>query len=493
MSAIRLGELLEGTGIAVEARAADVEVRGIALDTRELHPGDLFLALRGASDHGYRHAARAIAAGAVAILAEAPLPGDATLPGAVPVLVAPALRRHAGALAARLYAGSHPAPILVGVTGTNGKTSTVQFIAAGAALLGRRPATQGTLGAGPLGKLAPGARTTPDVCATHRFLAAMGAAGCDLVAMEVSSHALDQGRVDGLHFAVAVYTQLTRDHLDYHGSMQAYFEAKSRLFAWPGLAHAVINLDCPWGRELVQRTQARVLAYSARGDATAGLAAEAVELGHDGISFTLRLGAERRRVRSTLLGRFNVDNLLAACGALVALGAGIDELATVLPQLQPVPGRMNRLGGGAQPLVVVDYAHTPDAIEKALASLREHAPRRLAIVFGCGGERDRGKRPQMAAAAEAGADLVWLTDDNPRGEDGDAIVADALAGFLRPDAVQVERDRRRAIERAIAAAGAGDIVLIAGKGHEPYQEIAGKVLPFDDREVAAACLQRRAA
>ncbi|MBV6414414.1 MAG: UDP-N-acetylmuramoyl-L-alanyl-D-glutamate--2,6-diaminopimelate ligase [Xanthomonadales bacterium] len=490
MSETTLADLLALVGLPADVGAAAIPVRGVALDTRELRPGDVFLALRGAQDHGYRHAGSAVACGAVAVLAEAPLPGELALP--VPVYVAPDLRSRLARFAMRVYR-SADAPPVIAVTGTNGKTSSVQFIAAGAALLGRRPATQGTLGAGPLGQLAPGTRTTPDVCANHRFLADMRAAGCDLVAMEVSSHALVQGRVDGLRFDVAVYTQLSRDHLDYHGDMQAYFEAKARLFAWPGLRHAVINLDCPRGRELARRSTAPVTGYSARGESAAALAAEDVELGHAGIGFTLRLHGERRPLRSPLLGRFNVDNLLAACGALSALGADIDALARILPQLQPVPGRMNRLGGGKQPLVVVDYAHTPDAIEKALASLREHAPRRLAIVFGCGGERDRGKRPLMAAAAQAGADEVWLTDDNPRGEDGDAIVAETRAGFARPQAVRIERDRRRAIAGATAPAAAGDIVLIAGKGHEAYQEIAGRKLPFDDREVAAAVLAGRAA
>lgn len=310
MSAIRLGELLEVIGVPVGERNAALPVGGVALDTRELRPGDVFLALRGASDHGYWHATRAIAAGAVAILAEAPLPSEATQPNAVPLWVLPELRRHAPRLAALVAGTDRVQPTLVGVTGTNGKTSSVQFVAAAAALLGHRPATQGTLGSGPLGQLASARRTTPDVCATHRFIGAMRDAGCDLVAMEVSSHALDQGRVEGLRFEVAVYTQLSRDHLDYHPDMQAYFEAKARLFAWPGLKHAVINFDCPWGRQLTRRTRARVLGYSAQGAADALLAAEDTVLDHEGSGFTLRIGTERRRVRSQLLGRFNIDNLL---------------------------------------------------------------------------------------------------------------------------------------------------------------------------------------
>jgi UDP-N-acetylmuramoyl-L-alanyl-D-glutamate--2,6-diaminopimelate ligase len=403
------------------------------------------------------------------------------------------LRQHAAALAAAVHGAPSLVLDVIGVTGTNGKTSTVQFIAQAAAAVGRRTATQGTLGAGPLGQLQLGSRTTPDACTTQRFLGEMRDAGIDLVAMEVSSHALHQGRVDAVRFEVAVFTQLTRDHLDYHGDMQAYFEAKARLFQWPGLRAAVINIDCPWGRQLLQQTRALTISYSASGNVAATLAAEEIELDQAGLRFILRVGDQRRAVATRLLGRFNIDNLLAACGALHALGIPLERIAGTLPQLEPVPGRMNRLGGAAEPLVVVDYAHTPDAIGKALAALREHAPRQLSIVFGCGGERDRGKRPQMAAAAEAGADRVIVTDDNPRDENGDAIVAEICAGFAAPQAVIVERDRARAIGLAVGTAGPGDIVLIAGKGHEPYQEIGGRQLPFDDREVAQQCLLRRAA
>lgn len=496
-SVLMLDDLLHQFGLddaAALARAdTHLPVPGLALDTRELRPGDVFLALRGGSDHGLRHAGAAVAAGAAAILAEMPLPADAAVDFQVPLVPVVGLRAHAGLLADRVYGSPSHALDIVGVTGTNGKTSIVQFIAQAAGCLGRRPATQGTLGAGPMGALRAGQRTTPDVCSSQRFLAEMRAMGCDLVAMEVSSHALEQGRVDSVRFDVAVFTQLSRDHLDYHGSMHAYFEAKASLFQWPGLRAAVINRDCPWGQKLLARTHAQVIAYSASGAADALLAAEDVVLDHAGLRFTLRLGQQRRAVTTGLIGRFNVDNVLAACGALHALGVDLTQLATVAAQLQPVPGRMNCLGGASQPLVVVDYAHTPDAIAKALAALREHAPRQLSIVFGCGGERDRGKRPQMAAAAEAGADHVYVTDDNPRGEDGDAIVAEIVSGFVAPQSVVVARDRARAIEMAVASASAGDIVLIAGKGHEQYQEIGGRKLPFDDRLVAERSLHRRAA
>lgn len=474
---------------------ASLAVAGLAMDTRELRAGEVFVALAGAKSHGIAHAESAIARGAVAILAEAPLPATAVLPSAPPVLVLDGLRRRLGGWADRVHGAASAALDVVGVTGTNGKTSTVQFIAQAASALGRRAATQGTLGSGPVGALQASERTTPDVCVTHRFLRTMREGGIDLVAMEVSSHALDQGRVDGVRFRVAAYTHLTRDHLDYHGSMEAYFAAKARLFAWPKLQAAVIHLDCPYGERLrsLLGTGVELWGTSAKAHPEARLSAEAIGLDHRGLHFVLVEGAQRHALATGLYGRFNVDNLLTAAGVLRALGHPLPEVARALQQVAPVPGRMNRLGGDPDPVIVVDYAHTPDAIAKALAALREHGPRRLSIVFGCGGERDRGKRPLMAAAAEAGADAVYLTDDNPRGEDGDAIVADTLAGFTAPGRVQVERDRRRAIARAIAEATAGDIVLIAGKGHEPYQEIAGRKLPFDDRKVAAECLARRAA
>ncbi len=489
---ITLGTLL---GPDCPPAHAGLEVSGLSMDTRELRAGEVFVALTGRQSHGIAHAEAAVARGARAIVAEAPLPEGATVGSAVPVLVLEQVRSRLGSWADRVHGAPSSELDVIGVTGTNGKTSTVQFIAQAASALGRRAATQGTLGSGPVGALEAAERTTPDVCVTHRFLRAMREGGRDLVAMEVSSHALDQGRVDGVRFRVAAFTHLTRDHLDYHGSMEAYFQAKARLFAWPGLQAAVIHLDCPYGERLrsLLGTGVELWGTSAKAHPEARLSAEDIGLDHRGLRFALVEDGERHTLATALYGRFNVDNLLSAAGVLRALGHPVRDIAAALATLDPVPGRMNRLGGDPDPVVVVDYAHTPDAIAKALAALREHGPRRLSIVFGCGGERDRGKRPLMAAAAEAGADAIYLTDDNPRGEDGDAIVADTLAGFTAPQRVVVERDRRRAIARAIADATAGDIVLIAGKGHEPCQEIAGRKLPFDDRQVAAECLARRAA
>ncbi|MFN3966017.1 MAG: Mur ligase family protein, partial [Silanimonas lenta] len=359
--------------------------------------------------------------------------------------------------------------------------------------LGVPAGTIGTLGAGRVGRIVEGERTTPDVLSVHALLGRLRADGAQAVAMEVSSHALDQGRVDGVRFEVAVFTNLTRDHLDYHGTMEAYGEAKARLFAMPGLKAAVFNLDDAFGARLAARGGVpEVWTVSAAGQASARLRLEDLVLDGDGLRFVLMEGSQRASVRSPLLGRFNADNLLAVAAALRALGFAFEAVAGVLGGLSPVHGRMTRLGGGAKPLVVVDYAHTPDALAQALASLRGHARGALVCVFGCGGERDRGKRPEMAAVAEAGADRVIVTDDNPRGEDGEAIVADILAGFRRPGEHRVLRDRRAAIRAAVRGAAAGDIVLVAGKGHEPYQEVAGQRLPFDDVAEARAALETRA-
>lgn len=499
-----------------------VLVSGLALDSREVRPGDLFIALRGSAGHGLQYVEQARKRGAVAVVAEFETPdqaraakpalafGDSTPNLDLPLILAPVVRPLIGAMAQRLYGRS--ALRVVGVTGTNGKTSTVQFIAQAADRLGLRAATQGTLGAGAVGALLAGERTTPDVCATHRFLAEVAAQHIGLTAMEVSSHALDQGRVDGVPFEVAVFTQLTRDHLDYHGTMEAYFEAKARLFGWPDLRAAVINIDCPYGRQLLPRlaSSVRAITYSASGNA-AHLSARSVRLDTRGIAFELQASdrgmpradsgdiAHREgdatsvyAVQTRLLGKFNVDNLLAAAGTLLALGFDLADIVQALAELQPVPGRMNRIAAPNAPTVVVDYAHTPDAIRVAIDALRAHQPEALSIVFGCGGERDRGKRPLMAQAAAA-ANRLYITDDNPRNESGDAIVADIVSGLPTHATATIERDRARAIRRAIADAAANDMVLIAGKGHEPYQEIAGRKLPFDDAVVAREALAERAA
>ncbi|MFN7183913.1 MAG: UDP-N-acetylmuramoyl-L-alanyl-D-glutamate--2,6-diaminopimelate ligase [Thermomonas haemolytica] len=483
-----LGELLP----ELEGLSAELAITGLVQDSREVRPGDAFVAIGGFGAHGLHFADAAKAAGAAAVLYEPPAPDDLPAPAdAIPV---PGLRARMGALADTFHGHPSAAMATVGVTGTNGKTSTVQLLAQAWTLRGQKAGTLGTLGAGIWPKAVPTGFTTPLVLRLHALLAELRDEGASAVAMEVSSHALDQGRVDGVHFDVAVFTNLTRDHLDYHGDMARYGAAKARLFDWPGLRAAAVNLDDAFGRELFAAVQGKVraLGFSSRGAAGASVRAEELVLDAGGIGFLLHAGGQAHPVRSPLLGRFNVDNLLGVATTLFALDMAPALIAETLSQLLPVDGRMNRLGGApGQPLVVVDYAHTPDALEQALASLRAHAAGRLVCVFGCGGERDTGKRPQMAAIAERLADVVIVTDDNPRGEDGDAIVADILAGFLAPQAVVVQRDRATAIASAIAEAAPGDVVLVAGKGHEPYQEIAGVKHPFEDAAVARECLRRR--
>ncbi|WP_058358887.1 UDP-N-acetylmuramoyl-L-alanyl-D-glutamate--2,6-diaminopimelate ligase [Xanthomonas translucens] len=476
------------------ALARDVQVSGLVMDSRAVHAGDAFVAIAGFGAHGLGFVAQARANGAAAILFEPPAPAE--LPAPVDAIAVPGLRARMGAMADQFHGHPSQTMAMVGVTGTNGKTSTVQLLAQAWQCLGTRSGSIGTLGVGLYGAVVPTGFTTPLVLQTHALLAQLRDAGAQAVAMEVSSHALDQGRVDAVHFDVAVFTNLTRDHLDYHGDMAGYGAAKARLFATPGLKAAVVNLDDAFGGDLLATLDPalRRIGISSRGQAGATLRGEALRLDARGIGFDLLIDGACHPVQSPLLGRFNVDNLLAVAGVLHALDVAPARIAATLSQLQPIRGRMNRLGGrDAQPLLVIDYAHTPDALEQALDSLRGHAHGRLLCVFGCGGERDTGKRPQMAAIAQRLADAVIVTDDNPRGEDGDRIVADILAGFTDLQAVRVQRDRAQAIALAVAEAGPDDIVLIAGKGHEPYQEIAGIQHPFDDTEVAAQALQARTA
>ncbi len=490
--AMLLSELLP----ELEGLSHDLAITGLVQDSREIRTGDAFVAIGGFGTHGLAFIDTARAAGAAAILFEPPAPDDLPAPAdAIPVVN---LRARMGAMADAFHDQPSATMTTVGVTGTNGKTSTVQLLAQAWTLRGERCGTVGTLGAGIYPNIVPTGFTTPLVLRLHELLAELRDEGASTVAMEVSSHALDQGRVDGVHFDVAVFTNLTRDHLDYHGDMASYGKAKARLFDWPGLRAAAVNLDDAYGRELFAAVSSRlrVVGFSSRGANAASVRAEDLQLDARGIRFMLHAGGQAHLVRSSLLGRFNVDNLLAVAATLFALGMAPAMLAEILTQLHPVDGRMNRLGGEVSddgvglPLVVIDYAHTPDALEQALASLRGHTAGKLICVFGCGGERDTGKRPQMAAIAERAADVVIVTDDNPRNEDGDAIVADIIKGLADASRVIVQRDRAKAIADAIGMAGASDVVLIAGKGHEPYQEIAGVRHPFEDTMIARAQLRR---
>ena len=472
---------------------SNLEITGLVMDSRDIRPGDAFVAIAGFGAHGLGFVDQARERGAAIILFEPPAPDD--LPAPADAIAVPGLRARMGEMANQFHGAPSKAMTMVGVTGTSGKTSTVQLIAQAFEKIGVRTGTIGTLGVGLYGQEVATGFTTPLVLPMHKMLAELRDAGAKAVAMEVSSHALDQGRVDAVHYDIAVFTNLTRDHLDYHGDMESYGAAKAKLFSRPGLRAAVINRDDAFGRRLLDglRSPVRGIGISASGDVAADIAATGVTLDARGIGFDLRIGERTRYVQSPLLGRFNIDNVLTVAGVLLAEGRGFGEIVDVLESLQPVAGRMNRLGGdGVLPLVVIDYSHKPDPLEQALQSLRAHLKGQLTCVFGCGGDRDRGKRPQMAAIAEKLSERVIVTDDNPRTEDGDAIVADIVAGFAKPDAAIVLRDRRAAITRAINEASAADIVLVAGKGHETYQEVAGVKHDFDDMAVARELLEARA-
>ena len=478
----------------VRGIAPGLVIGGLTMDSRHVRPGDAFVAIAGFGAHGLTFVEQARAHGAAAILFDPDASGDLPLPA--DAIAVPDLRARLGALADAFHDGVTARIPVVGVTGTNGKTTTVQLLVQAWELLGVRAGSSGTLGAGLHGDLQPTGFTTPLVLHLHALLAGMIDAGAQGIAMEVSSHALDQGRADGVHFDIAAFTNLTRDHLDYHGDMASYGAAKARLFAWPGLRAAVINVDDAFGSQLRDALSSaahpRVIAVSARGDASALIRAADVQLDTSGLTFELTIDASTVRVHSRLLGRFNIDNLLVVAGVLHAQGHGAARIANTLAQLQPIHGRMNRLGGDAAPLVVIDYAHTPDALEQALSTLRAHTDARVLCVFGCGGERDVGKRPLMGAIAERLSDVAIVTDDNPRSEDGNVIAAQVVAGFSNPASAIVMRDRKAAIEQAIAMARPRDIVLVAGKGHEADQDIDGVKHPFDDTQVARAALASQA-
>lgn len=466
-----------------------VLIRELTLDSRKVRPGDLFLAVPGLQQDGRAHIADAIARGAAAVAYEADGAADISAEGAVLVPV----RQLAGqlsAIAGRFYGEPSRSLHLAGVTGTNGKTSVSYLIAQALDRLGERCGIIGTLGTGFHGELELGRHTTPDAIGVQANLANLRNQGARAVAMEVSSHGLAQGRVAALQFNVAVFTNLSRDHLDYHGSMDAYGAVKATLFRSQGLSCRVINLDDTFGRTLAAAdAESRLITYSLE-DASAYLYCPEAHLGDDGIQARLITPQGERSLRSPLLGRFNVSNVLAAIGALLGMDYPLDEILSVLPDLHGPAGRMQRLGGGDRPLVVVDYAHTPDALEKVLEALRPHTRGKLLCLFGCGGDRDRGKRPLMAAAAERLADQVVVTDDNPRNEDPAQIRDEIAKGFNAPEQVRFIAGRGQAIASCIAASHADDVLLLAGKGHEDYQEIMGERQPFSDLHQASSALDQ---
>ena len=468
--------------------ALRMDARGMRCDSRQVRPGDVFAAFPGGSSDGRRYIAQAIANGASAVVWEADgFSWDADW--RVANVAVRGLREKLGALAAQVYGDPSAQMWVSGVTGTNGKTSCTHWIASALGRLGRPTAVIGTLGAGFPGDLSSGERTTPDAASLQEQLATLRARGASGVSMEVSSHGLDQGRVNGVRFAAALFTNLSRDHLDYHGSMDAYGAAKARLFAWPDLRYAVVNIDDAFGAQLertIDRERVKVLSYGlGKGD----IAGHDLDLSSRGMRLEIRTRWGNAVVRSQLLGGFNAANLLGVFGVLLTAGVTPHDAGDALSEVEPVAGRLQLLRVPGQPLVVVDYAHTPDALEKVLETLRPLLPAggRLLCVFGCGGDRDAGKRPLMGEVATRLSDLAVITSDNPRSEAPLAIIEDIVAGAHA--SYHVEADRALAIQHALAQAGADDIVLIAGKGHETYQEIDGQRLPFSDIDAARAAMR----
>lgn len=485
-SAVSLGWLLEGIA---EIAASDVQINDLAVDSRNLQPGSLFFALRGTRGHGLDFATEAIQRGARAILWEtadgriAPPSSDTLF-----VMQIPHLSERVGRIADRFFDWPSAQIRIAGITGTNGKTTCAFLLAECLDILGGNAMYLGTIGSGRVDALLPATHTTPDAVSVHRELAQMRAQGARYLAMEVSSHALHQNRVAGVRFESAAFTNLTRDHLDYHETMQAYGEAKASLFRREDVRHFVINVGDDFGRELARQFAGRADVTAVWiGDGESGwlaqntLFATAVRSDARGLSIDFNGTLGQGTARAPLIGRFNAENVLVVLALLNSFGISMGDALRALERCQAPPGRMQTVSGGdGKPLAVIDYAHTPDALAKVLSAAREHCRGLLWCVFGCGGDRDAGKRPLMGAIADELADRVILTDDNPRSEAPSAITGEIAAAIRRRD-VRVINDRREAIRVALSEAQAQDLVLIAGKGHEDYQIYGDRRVPFSDR------------
>lgn len=462
----------------------NVTISGISLDSRTVEPGDLYIALKGARVNGLDFVDQAIARGAVAIAWES---GESDLPASVTSIFVEDLRHRTGGIASRFFGEPSASLDVVGVTGTNGKTSVAHFTSQLLTQAGQQCGFIGTLGYGYGDQLQASGYTTPDALAVHRVLAQFKADHAKAVSMEVSSHALDQGRVNCVVFNTGVFTNLTRDHIDYHGSMEAYAESKRELFSWPGMKNAVINADDPFGVELIEEINRKIdcVAYSVNGPIAGveNLLAKKLEVIPEGLRFEVEGFGQTAVVESGLMGIFNAQNLLATLGVLMLRGLDLKTACAALSTVKPVPGRMQRVDEDVDYSVIVDYAHTPDALQKALLAARAHTRKQLVCVFGCGGDRDIAKRAMMGEIAEKYADRLILTNDNPRGEDPEAIIRQIQSGMQHPDDAMVIQDRREAIAASLASAGAGDCLLIAGKGHESKQVIGDQHLSFNDADV----------
>lgn len=502
---MRLSQVVDGTGIALPAGSPDPEITAVVHDSRKVIPGALFVCLPGQKVDGHSFAAAAAQAGAAALIVERHV--DA--PGAI-LLKTDSARKAMALAAANLHHRPGEKLVLAGVTGTNGKTTTTYLFEAIAQAAGKRPGVIGTVNYRFAGRTLSADHTTPESVEVQALLGAMVDAGCETAVMEVSSHALSLDRVHGLAFASAAFTNLTRDHLDFHADMEAYFAAKARLFRErlaPG-AIATLNGDDAYGRRLyeeLKRDGVTAWRFSTE-DSTAELHAKNVQIGIEGIRATLVTPRGEAPIRSPLVGAHNLQNLLTAAGLALGAGLPIEAVAEGLSRSGGAPGRLERVDGPTGIVAFVDYAHTDDALRRAAAALREVAPKRLITVFGCGGDRDKGKRPLMGESAGNASDLTVVTSDNPRTEEPNSILEMIVPGVEKAgrtrlshdeakagaDGFTVEVDRRRAIDLAVACARPGDVILIAGKGHEDYQILGTTKIHFDDREEARRALGARA-
>lgn len=483
-----LGELMHGLlpapGLSASLQA--LPISGLSLSADSVQPGDVFIALQGAKQHGLAYAEQAIARGALAILWEIPANGVTPIQAAglrVPAQGIAQLRSLLGWVSARFYGMPSELLQITAVTGTDGKTSVTHLLTQAWGLLGKASAQIGTLGVGRLESLCDLGMTTPDALTLQQQFAAFTAEGIKHVVMEASSHALDQGRLHGTQIEQAIFTGLARDHLDYHGDEASYAAAKQRLLAWPQLKQAILRAGDAYAEQWHAQIRSDVtsIRYGLQHDAEIqAVITDPAGSAQPGMRFEIQGVMGKGVVQSALLGRFNVENLLAVFAALRLQDVSLADALDVLHNLQPVPGRMQSLQHPGLPTAVVDYAHTPQALEAALSSLRATHSGPISIVFGCGGERDSGKRALMGAVAERLADQVWLTNDNPRSEDPQAILSQILTGFIQPERAHIELDRAQAIQQALASTVANGMVLIAGKGHETTQQIGAEHLPFHD-------------
>jgi UDP-N-acetylmuramoyl-L-alanyl-D-glutamate--2,6-diaminopimelate ligase len=475
-------------GMAVVER--DIEFENIALDSREITNRGVFFAIAGAKQHGLQFAEQVVRQGAVAIIYDPAGQGVmlAKEVTGVALFAVEELADKLGELAARFYARPAEHLNIIGITGTNGKTSCSQFLAQ----VLPDAAVIGTLGWGAITDLHSTVNTTPDALAIQRILAQLLAQSVDNVAIEVSSHGLAQGRVNGVNFKGAVFNNLSRDHLDYHGSMDAYFQAKLPLVQWPNLQFVVLNLDDAYAERVLEAiaVDVDVVTYSMRGhiaNKDSSILVSDVSYTLQGIECQVFWQTKQAQLKLALLGDFNLQNILAVLGVLLAMGKTLTQCVRLLQSVKPVMGRMECFNNEGMPLVVVDYAHTPDALQKVLLTLRKHCQATLTVVFGCGGNRDTGKRRLMGDVAVQLADKVVITDDNPRFEDGQSIINEIIAD-VESENLLVIRDRKQAIVQSISTSSVDDIVLIAGKGHENYQDIQGVQYPFSDRDIVQAVL-----